>query len=56
MKNRLNILILTIIIFTISSLSYGQDKSEELQKNIIDLNDEQFAQHLMIFSQNMKAK
>ena len=43
MKNRLNTSTLTIIILLFSTLSFGQNKSAELQKTIIDLNDEQFA-------------
>ena len=43
MKNRLSTPILTIIILLSSTLSFGQSESVELQKNIIDLNDEQYA-------------
>lgn len=42
MKNRLSTPILTIIILLSSTLSFGQSESVELQKNIIDLNDEQY--------------
>ena len=43
MKNRLSTSILIVIIILFSTLSFAQNESAELQKNIVDLNDEQYA-------------